>query len=90
MYSVCTCTICTVTFVCFLFRLVGRPMTQNGNKVVKNMVCSIYAEKEGSEEAIRIKVFFVNAILDSVEVSIIQKNVTYMYSKEKIVIRRIL
>ena len=53
-------------------RLVGRPIAQNPNKVVKKMVCSIYTEtqREPSVDntSTRVKVFFVNAVLDSVEV----------------------
>ncbi|XP_019849439.1 PREDICTED: uncharacterized protein LOC100635004 isoform X2 [Amphimedon queenslandica] len=53
------------------FRLVGRPIAQNPNKVVKKMVCSIYTEtqRESSVDDMptRVKVFFVNAVLDSVE-----------------------
>lgn len=54
----------------------GRPVGQNPNKVVKKMVCSIYTEtlRDGhassdDSSCVRVKVFFVNAVLDSVEVS---------------------
>lgn len=53
----------------FSVRLTGRPVGQSANKTTKKMVCSIYTEPQKKDELVRIKVFFVNAILDSVMVS---------------------
>ena len=53
----------------FSVRLTGRPVGQSAIKTTKKMVCSIYTEPQKRDKFVRIKVFFVNAILDSVMVS---------------------
>ena len=55
--------------VFFSVRLTGRPIGQSAIKTTKKMVCSIYTEPQRRDKFVRIKVFFVNAILDSVMVS---------------------
>ena len=51
------------------FRLIGKPVGQNISKTSKKMVCSIYCQDQLAEKRfVRVKLFFVNALFDSVEV----------------------
>lgn len=52
-------------------RLVGRPVSRSGRNVAKKMVCLVYSEAgspSSRDRPLRVKVVFLNAIQDHVEV----------------------